>query len=113
MQITITARHFDLADAHKHHAEQEIKRLGRYFDHILSTDLTLIHEKYRYTVEMTMQVDGAVLTSKEEAADVYAAIDQAAVKMERQLKKYKDKLQNHRVKRNALAETIPTEPSPE
>lgn len=111
MQITITARHFELADAHKQHAEQEIKRLGRYSDHIISADLTLTLEKYRYLAELNIQVYGTVLTSKEEAVEVYAAIDKVAEKMKRQLKKYKDKLQNYRVKQSPVAEakTAPSE----
>ena len=99
MQINITARHFELAEAHKNHAEEAIKRLTRYFDHIIGAKLILTLEKYRYNAELNMQVDGAVLTSKEEAAELYPAIDQAAGKMERQLKKYNSKLHNHRVKR--------------
>lgn len=108
MPLTITARHFDLVDAHKHHAERAIQRLSRYFDHIINTDLILTHEKYRYTAELMMQVYGTVLTSKEEAGEVAAAIDQAAEKMERQLKKYKAKLQSHRMKRGPLPETKST-----
>lgn len=100
MQITITARHFDMAEAHKNHAEQELRKLNRYFDQIISADLTLTHEKYRYLAELNIQVDGAVLTSKEEAPEIKAAIDLTAVKMERQLKKHKEKIQDHRIKRN-------------
>lgn len=99
MQINITARHFELAEAHKDHAERAIKRLTRYYDNIISASLILTLEKYRYNGELNIQVDGATLTSKEEAAELYPAIDLAAGKMERQLKKYNSKLHNHRIKR--------------
>lgn len=99
MQINITARHFELAETHRSHADQVIKKLNRYLDHIINADLILTLEKYRYTAELNIQVDGALLTSKEEAAELYLALDQAAEKMERQLKKHKEKLRDHRVKR--------------
>ena len=99
MQITMTARHCDLTEAHKEHAEQEIGRLGRYSDHILRADLIVSQEKYRFTTELIVHVEGVMLTSKEEEADMYAALGQAIQKMERQLKKHNGKLHDYRIKK--------------
>ena len=99
MQITMTARHCDLTKASKEHAEQEIGRLNRYSDHILSADLIVSQEKYRFTTELVVHVEGVILNSKEEDTEMYAALDQTMQKMERQLKKHNDKLHDHRVKK--------------
>jgi len=101
MQITMTARHCDLTEAHKEHAEQEIGHLDRYSDHILGTDLIVSQEKYRFTAELIVHVEGGTLTSKEEEADMYAALGQAIQKMERQLKKHNSKLHDYRIKKQA------------
>ncbi|MBT5872851.1 MAG: ribosome-associated translation inhibitor RaiA [Candidatus Latescibacteria bacterium] len=102
MQISITARHFELAQSHKSHAEEQLKRLSRFVENIINADLTVTLEKYRYTAEMNIKVGGAMLVSKEEAAELFPAIDNAADKMARQLKKHNAKLHNHRVKKEAL-----------
>ena len=100
MQKSMTARHCELADAYKEHADREIDRLNRYSDNILSADLIVSQEKYRYMVELNVHVGGHVLTSKEENAEAYTALDQAVNKMESQLKKYNGKLHDHRTRRH-------------
>ena len=109
MQISITVRHFELADSHKSHAEDQLKRLGRFVENIINADLIITLEKYRYKAELNMQIDGAMLASKEEAAELFPAIDHAAEKMSRQLKKYNAKLHNHRVKREDFPQTTEEE----
>lgn len=94
MQITFTARHFELTDGQRRHAEQELTRLNRYISNILSAEVIIVHEKHGYQVELNWGVDGSILTSKDE--DV--AVDKAAEKMERQLKKRNDKLHDHHPK---------------
>ncbi len=102
MQISITARHFELAYSHKRHAEDQLVRLGKYVENIINADLSLTLEKYRYTAELNMQINGAMLASKDESAELFPAIDQAAEKMSRQLKKHNAKLHDHRVKKEDI-----------
>lgn len=100
MQKTMTARHCELAEAYKQHADREMDRLNRYSDNILSADLVISQEKYRYMVELNVHVGGHILTSREEDAEAYTALDQAVNKMESQLKKYNGKLHDHRARRH-------------
>ncbi|MXY98433.1 MAG: ribosome-associated translation inhibitor RaiA [Gemmatimonadetes bacterium] len=100
MQKSMTARHCELAEAYKEHADREIDRLNRYSDNILSADLIVSQEKYRFMVELNVHVEGHVLTSKEENAEAYTALDQAVNKMESQLKKHNGKLHDHRNRRH-------------
>ncbi len=99
MQKTMTARHCDLAEAYKEHADREIDRLNRYSDNIISADLIVSQEKYRYLVELNVHVGGHILTSREEDTEAYTALDQAVDKMATQLKKHNGKLHDHRVRR--------------
>ena len=50
-------------------------------------------------VELNVHVGGHILTSKEEDAEAYAALDQVVNKMESQLKKHNGKLHDHRIRR--------------
>lgn len=99
MQIKISARHCELTDFQKRHTEQEITRLNRYSDHILTVDVIVAYEKYGYIAELNIHLNGLTLTSKEEAPDIQAAIDKVMAKMEPQLKKHNAKRHDHRVKR--------------
>ena len=94
MEIRTTARHFQLTNNLRKYAEDEIKRLEKYYDHIIDTHLTMSVEKSRQIAELTVKVYGTVLTSKAKAFDMYIAVEQVISKMESQIKKYKAKLRD-------------------
>lgn len=96
MEIRTTARHFQLSDNLKKYAEDEIKRLEKYYDHIIDAQLTMSVEKSRQIAELTLKVYGTVLTSKSKAFDMYVAVEQVIGKMETQIKKYKAKLRDNK-----------------
>jgi len=94
MEIRTTARHFELTDSLRKFAEEEIKRLEKYYDHIIDCQLTMSVEKSRQTAELTLKVYGTKLMAKSKAYDMYVAIEQVVTKMEVQIKKYKAKLRD-------------------
>lgn len=101
MKIRTTARHFDLTDNLKQFVESEIKRLEKYFDHIIDTHLRMSVEKSRQTAELSVKVYGTVLISKARAFDMYVAVEQVITKMETQIKKYKDRLKDKKKARKS------------
>ena len=105
MEIRTTARHFDLTDNLKQFVESEIKRLEKYFDHIIDTHLTMSVEKSRQIAELTVKVYGTVLISKAKAFDMYVAVEQVIGKMETQIKKYKDRLKDKKGAKKAPLKT--------
>ena len=110
MEIRTTARHFELTDNLRKFAEEEIKRLEKYYDHIIDCQLTMPVEKSRQTAELTTKVYGTKLLAKAKAYDMYVAVEQVITKMESQIKKYKAKLRDKKgakkspVKKKAVAE---------
>jgi putative sigma-54 modulation protein len=58
MNISTTARHYDLPPALKDYAEGKVQHLKRYFDHIVNANLVFSLEKYRHKVEITLHVNG-------------------------------------------------------
>jgi putative sigma-54 modulation protein len=113
MDIRITARHFQLTDNLRKFAEEEIKRLEKYYDHIIDSELTLSVEKSsRQIAEMTVKVYGTVLASKAKAFDMYVAVEQVISKMETQIKKYKAKLRDRKAAKKSSIKTMPV-PAPE
>ncbi len=99
MQIRTTARHFDLTDDLKDFVEKHTGKLDRFFDHIIDSHLILEMEKSRMSAELKLKVYGTVLTSKYRSFDMYDSVEKVMGKMERQLKTYKGKLKDKKVKK--------------
>ena len=98
MQITITARHFDLTNAIREHIESNAERLDRYFDHIMNVHFILVLEHGLSKVEMILHVPRHDFRSESADKDMYLAVDMAIDKMESQIKKLKDKWTDHQKK---------------
>ncbi|MBI4064150.1 MAG: ribosome-associated translation inhibitor RaiA [Elusimicrobia bacterium] len=91
MQIQITARHVSLTEAIANYLTKKINRLERYYDHLVWANAVLSVEKHRHFAEVIIHSPLHTLKAKTEADDLYAAIDLVADKVERQLKKIKEK----------------------
>ena len=96
MNLRIAARHFDLEEDVREHAEKRVLPLKRFFDGVTDADLVLNVEKHRKFAELTLHLVGGPITAKSETTDFFESIDKVTAKMERQLKKRKDLIQNHR-----------------
>lgn len=98
MQITITARHFNLTNAIRDYVEESASKLNKYFDHILNAHFILSIENNRNKVEMVLHIPRNNFKSEADSNDMYVSIDDAVDKMENQVKKIKDKWTDHHKK---------------
>lgn len=98
MQITITARHFELTKAIRDYAETSCLKLKKYFDHIITVHVTLALENSRNICELSLHAARFSLQSTAEEMDMYLSIDTAVDKMEGQIKKLKDRITDHQKK---------------
>ena len=96
MNIIVTGRHLEVTPALKNYAEKKIKRFDRYLSNISEVIVTISVEKYRHKVEVLLKVNGVLIQAEGITGDVYSSIDGVAEKLERQIKKYKEKLVSHR-----------------
>ena len=101
MKTTVTGRHLDVTPALKAYAEERVNHLSRYSSLATEASVILRVEKHRHQAEVAVNMNGIVIQAKEETPEMYASIDQAVGKIERQLKKHKDRLQNHRPRSEA------------
>ncbi len=95
MQITITARHFELTKAIRDYVETSCLKVKKYFDHIIHMHVTLALENSRNICEISMQASRFSLQSQAEEMDMYLSIDNALDRMESQIKKLKDRVTTH------------------
>ena len=95
MQINLSGHHVDITPAIRQHVETKFEKLERHFDHMTSIHVILTVEKDRHKAEAKIHVSGADLYADEENENMYAAIDSLTDKLDRQVKKHKEKLTDH------------------
>lgn len=91
MQLTVSGHHIDVTDGLRNHVEDKFEKLQRHIDHITNVEVTLVVEKASHKAEANLHVSGADLFASAESADMYAAIDALADKLDRQIIKHKEK----------------------
>ena len=96
MQISITGHHVDITEAMRNAVENKFERLERHFDHVSNVHVILSVEKLRQKAEATLHVSGADVFADCVEEDMYTAIDGLVDKLDRQVKKIKEKNTNHR-----------------
>jgi len=95
MKISVTFRNADEAeDWQRGYAEEKLKRLKKYIDDPVDARVILSVEKFRNTAEINLSSNGLSVNGKEEEKDMHVAIDNAIEKIERQLKKHKERVRD-------------------
>lgn len=92
MRITITGRNIELTDGIKEAVNDKLSKLEKYFKPDTDVFVTLSVEKERQKIEVTIPTKGHVIRSEQVSNDMYVSIDLVEEVIERQLKKYKNKL---------------------
>lgn len=96
MHISITGHHVDVTRALRAYVKEKFARLERHFDQMTNVHVILGLQKERRKAEATIHVARGNLYADAEHADMYAAIDSLVDKLDRQLKRHKEKLGNRR-----------------
>jgi putative sigma-54 modulation protein len=96
MQISLTGHHVDITPALKNYVDSKFERLERHFDQVTNVHVVLSVEKVRQKAEANMHLNGADIFADSVEEDMYAAIDGLVDKLDRQVKKYKEKITSHR-----------------
>ena len=98
MTITITGRHLEITPAIRQHAEEKAGKLLKYYDRIKEVEVVLDGgEAGSKRVEIIVSAEHRnMFLGTETGDDLYACIDQAAHKLERQITEHKDRLRNRK-----------------
>ncbi|MCX5845685.1 MAG: ribosome-associated translation inhibitor RaiA [Deltaproteobacteria bacterium] len=96
MKISVTFRNTEGENWHKEYIDQKLKKLEKYMDNPVEARVVISVEKFRNAAEVNLMTNGQNINAKEEAKDMYLAIDNAIEKIERQLKKRKERIRGHK-----------------
>lgn len=95
MQINLTGHHVELTDSLREYVETKFEKLARHFDHINNVYVTLTVEKLDQKAESTVHLNGTEIHASATEQDMYVAIDALIDKLDRQVLKYKGKINKH------------------
>lgn len=103
MQIALRGKNIELTEPLRNYVEKKIGKIERYFNRPpFTAQVALSVEKGRHIVEVTVPLDGMLLRGEESSEDMYASIDGVVDKLERQIMKFKTRV-NRRARRDAAA----------
>ncbi len=92
MRYIITGRNIEVTEGLKSAVYEKIGKLEKYFNQDIEVHVTLSVEKDRQKIEVTIPVKGNIIRSEQVSSDMYVSIDLVEEIIERQLKKYKNKI---------------------
>jgi putative sigma-54 modulation protein len=100
MNVTISGHHLEVTPALREYVLTKLERVTRHFDQVLGISVLLSVGKIkarerRQKAEVTLHMKGKDIFVEQTDEDLYAAIDQLIDKLDRQVCRHKDKLQNH------------------
>ena len=95
MQLDLTGHHVEITDSMRNYVNTKFEKLARHFDNVTNTHVILTVEKLRQKAEATIHITGHNLFAESVDEDMYAAIDSLVDKLDRQVKKHKEKASDH------------------
>jgi putative sigma-54 modulation protein len=111
MQTSVTFKNIDSSDHLRSYVMEKLDRFDRLLDNPAEANVVLKVEKFRHIAEISVSGDRMKINGKEETADMYSAIDMVLDKLEKQIKKGKEKIRERRSKVRAKTK-MPDMPPP-
>jgi ribosome hibernation promoting factor len=99
MQFSVTFRHMDATDALKAYAKDRLEKIRKYFPDPISIHVVMSTERFLHRADVNVQLhNGFKLAGTETTENMYSSIDLVSAKIERQVRRYKDKLRAHKLR---------------
>ncbi len=114
MQTSVTFKNIDPSDNLSQYVSHKLDRFDKFLDNPAEANVVLSVEKFRHIAEINIVGDRLNIYGKEETVDMYSAIDMVLDKLEKQIKKNKDKTRERRtakakVKLSDEEDTLPVD----
>jgi putative sigma-54 modulation protein len=97
MQVTVIGRHIEATEALKQYATEKLSRLDKYLPKTIQVVVTLsVVKKVHHIAEAVIKSNGLLIQASEETEEMYSAIDLLIAKLERRVRRYREKLTDHK-----------------
>ena len=98
MEVRISGRNFEITESLKEHVNKKVENFEKYLNNIIDVHVVLSVEKYRQCAEISVFAKKLKLTETSEETDMYAAVDKVCTRIEKALRRHKEKIKSHRNK---------------
>jgi putative sigma-54 modulation protein len=99
MQFSVTFRHMEPTESLKAYARERMERIRKYLPDPISCHVALSTERHNHRIDVTFQLhNGLTVAGHETTENMYSSIDLCIAKIERQVRKYKGKIEEQRVR---------------
>ena len=95
MQLSVTGHHVEITPALRAYVEKRLERIMRHSDHVIDAHCVLTVEKLQHRAEATLHLRGETVHALAEEPNMYASIDALTDKLERLVRKHKEKITDH------------------
>ena len=96
MKLDITGRHITVSDGLREHTEDRLEKIDKLFHDEIEAHVVLFVEKHRHVAEIQIKSRAGVFSGQESTGDLYVSINEAVEKIEKQIRRYKDKRTDRR-----------------
>src|SRR5215467_10645813 len=98
MNLSVTFRHMEATDAIRDYAKDKLEKIKRYFPDPITAHVVLSTERgYQHTADVVITLhNGLVIKGSEATEDMYSSIDLVMAKIERQVRRYKERIRSHK-----------------
>src|SRR4051812_22486715 len=105
MQLSVTFRHMEASEAVRQYAREKVEKIKKYFpDPIFAHVVVATERGYQHACDVHIQLhNGLAIKGHEMTEDMYSSIDLVMAKIERQVRRYKEKIRHHKA-REGLSE---------
>lgn len=113
MKINIRGKNIDVTEALRQYIEKRVGKFEKFLNELAEATVTISTEKYTHKIDVLVKVNGHLIQAEGKTEDLYSAVDQVVEKLEKQILKYKEKVQNKNKKEsNKFTPTTSTEELP-
>ncbi len=91
MKLDITGRHIAVSDGLREHTEDRLLKIDKMFDYETEAHVVLFVEKHRHVAEIQIKTRAGLFSGQESTGDLYVSINEAVEKIEKQIRKFRDK----------------------
>lgn len=94
MKLNIKGRNIEVTDALKSYIEKRLNKFNKFLTDLSEVIVTVSTEKFTHKIDVLLKVNGHLIQAEGKTEDLYSAVDQVVEKLEKQVLKYKEKIQN-------------------
>ena len=100
MKMTVTGRNIDITDAIKNHLNCRLDKISTSLNESIDMHISLHVDKHRHIAEVTVKQKGSTIHANDETKDLYLTMDNVLEKIEKQLRKHKNRTQDLIIKKS-------------